>query len=219
MATLHGPVVRYHSGNEIDSDSCLDWHAQLLMSAEETDDIHDAEICVGVCQFLTVQLGEGSFSSAELDDYSQEASMFCPVFDNGAVAAEVDNQFREPINDALLVLSAMVLDPLHGHDLGVWMVAELIHRMLPGHNGLVLLERSPLPEPAEPMQHLEAVEKLSRHWQTKLGVVPIDQHPGILGQSTAYVHLPRARAALRRPDSIVVPVEHLAHCPELPLSH
>jgi hypothetical protein len=93
VATLHGAQLRYRSCNEVDLDSCLDWQAQLLMSAEETDESHGAEICVGTCEFLTVRLGDSSFSSAVLDDYSHESSVFCPVFDAASVAGEVEDQF------------------------------------------------------------------------------------------------------------------------------
>ncbi|WP_405132951.1 hypothetical protein [Nocardia sp. NBC_01388] len=216
-ATLRDPMLRYRSMNTLDTPACLDWQAQLLMSAAEVDDI---QVCVGVCEFLTVQVGEDSFSGAILDDYSTEAGVFSPIFDGAWTADHVQDQFDGvPFNNALLVLSAILIEPVQrGHNLGAWMVSRVTHRMLPGNDGLVLMYPSPLFKSAEPIQQLEAVESLTRHWKRTVAVVPIDQHPGILGQSTAHIHLDEARRALRVPAEITVLASALKCSPEIVLT-
>lgn len=214
---MHLPRLRYRSGSEID-DCCLEWQAQLLMSATEIDEVDDVEICVGVCDFVTVRVSDPSFSTDLLDWHSSSTAVFCPIFTESSVADEVQEQFgAEPVNNALLVLSTQVIEPLADNDLDAWMVSQLIHRMLPGHDGLALFHPCPTDLPVEPMQQLEALEDLSLYWRDKVGFEAIMDHPGMLGQSTAYVHLQDARAALGKPGSIPVPLARLECSSELEL--
>ncbi len=215
---MHAPRLRHRSGGDIDDDCCLEWQAQLLMTAAEVDEVDDIEICVAVAEFVTVQVSDPSFSTELLDWYSGATEVFCPIFTGTSVAEEVQDQFgAEPVNNALLILSTQVLDPLGGNELDAWMVAQLIHRMLPSHDGLALFCPSPTDLPAEPIQQLEALENLSMYWRNTVGFEAITDHPGMLGQSTAYVHLQDARAALGKPGPIPVPVTGLERSPELPL--
>lgn len=49
------------------------------------------------------------------------------------------------------------------------------------------------------------VEALVKYWR-RVGLVPIDGHPEILGQATAYSHLSQARAALSGVEYVEIAV-------------
>lgn len=214
-ATLCAPQVRYTSVNSLDGDACLDWQAQLMMSVAELDGL---EVCVGICDFVTVRTGADPFTAELLDGFSHETSVLAPIFDGAWVCDAVQDQFDGmPVSAVVLVISALLTDPLRGHGLGAWMIAEIAHRMLACNDGLLVL--GPAPSTGEPdsMRTLEAVERLTQHWCTALGVEAIEGHGGFLGQSTAYVHLGGARDELRicTEVEVSVPVHTLLRCPEL----
>ncbi|WP_280299430.1 hypothetical protein [Nocardia abscessus] len=212
VATMHNPRLRYRSINAIDTDACLDWQAHLLLSVTEAD---DTAICVGTCEFLIVRLGEEPVSGAVLNQTS-EIAVFGPLFEGAQIAGDVQAQFDgEPIRNAVLVVSAILLDPLRGNGLGAWMISRLIRRMLPGHDGLVLMYPSPLFKCEDPVQQRQAVESLTRHWGNSIGVEPILQHPHILGQHVD--HLRSNEAAPPLPDQISVPLPTLEHAVTLAL--
>jgi hypothetical protein len=71
---------------------------------------------------------------------------------------------------------------------------------------LVLLYPHPAGETPENVSEIEAIDVLNRYWR-KVGLVPIDEHPGFLGQSTAFTALPEARRALQHVEEVQIPVD------------
>jgi hypothetical protein len=99
-----------------------------------------------------------------------------------------------------------VAEPLRGHDLGAWLAAEVIARMESVSDAFVLLYPHPAGETPEDVSEIQAIDALNRYWR-KAGLVPIDGHPGFLGQSTAYTALPDARCALQHGEDVQIPVD------------
>ena len=123
-----------------------------------------------------------------------------------------------PIDTALIVLDVVVAEPLRGHHLGPWMVADVVYRMLPSTSGIVVLSPDPAPDDDDvTVTNLFALEKLTHHW-ARAGLDPIATMPEFLGQSTAYTELPAARATLAgvAEDTVEVTVRELATCTDLP---
>ena len=95
--------------------------------------------------FETIRLGEHSIADM-LDSLSQDAENFADLFDGKYVADSVQDQFREPFNTALILLTVLVAEHLRGHDLGAWLAAEVIARMGSVSDTLVLLYPHPAGE-------------------------------------------------------------------------
>jgi GNAT superfamily N-acetyltransferase len=141
-----------------------------------------------------------------LDSLSSDAENFAGLFDGKYVTDSVHDQFREPFNTALILLTVFVAEPLRGHDLGAWLAAEVIARMESVSDAFVLLYPHPAGETPEDVSEIQAIDALNRYWR-KAGLVPIDEHPGFLGQSTAYTSLPAARCALQHVEEVEIPVD------------
>jgi hypothetical protein len=141
-----------------------------------------------------------------LDSLSSDAENFAAIFDGRFIADSVQVQFEEPFLSVLILLTVVVAKPLRGHDLGAWMAAEVISRMASATDTLVLLYPHPAGEPPESVSEIEAIDALNRYWR-KVGLVPIDEHPGFLGQSTAFTALPEARRALHPVEEVHIPVD------------
>jgi hypothetical protein len=133
-----------------------------------------------------------------LDSLSSDAENFAGLFDGKYVTDSVQDQFREPFNTALILLTVFVAEPLRGHDLGAWLAAEVIARMASVSDTFVLLYPHPAGETPEDVSEIQAIDALNRYWR-KAGLVPIDEHPGFLGQSNRLHFTPRRalRAATR----------------------
>jgi hypothetical protein len=78
-----------------------------------------------------------------LDSLSSDAENFAGLFDGKYVADSVQQQFQEPFNTVLILLTVFVAEPLRGHDLGAWLAAEVIARMASVSDTLVLLYPQP----------------------------------------------------------------------------
>jgi hypothetical protein len=128
------------------------------------------------------------------------------LFDGRFAAYSVQDQFEEPFNSVLILLTVFVAEPLRGHDMGAWMAAEVISRMASATDTMVLLYPHPAGETPENVSELEAIDSLNRYWR-KVGLVPIDDHPGFLGQSTAFTALPEARRALQHVEEVQIPAD------------
>ena len=119
----------------------MDWRADLWLSQLEFDD--SASVVGGSVDFLTIRLGEELVANL-LDALSGEAEYFAGLFDGKWLDDDVQGQFHAvPIDTALIVLDVFVAEPLRGHHLGPWMVADVVYRMLPSTSGIVLLSPDP----------------------------------------------------------------------------
>ena len=148
-----------------------------------------------------------------------QAEYFAGLFDGKWLDDDVQGQFPAvPIDTALIVLDVFVAEPLRGHHLGPWMVADVVYRMLPSTSGIVLLSPDPATDDDDvTVTKLFALEKLTNHW-ARAGLDPIATMPEFLGQSTAYTALPAARATLAgvAEETVEVAVGELATCTDLP---
>lgn len=106
----------------------------------------------------------------------------------------------------LIPLTVLVAEPLRGHDLGAWLSAEVVARMASVSDTLVLLYPHPAGETPEDVSEIQAIDALNRYWR-KAGLVPIDEHPGFLGQSTAYTALPNARDQLQHVEDVQIAID------------
>jgi hypothetical protein len=202
-ATLFAPGIRYRSTNDSQFDPCLDWRAELVLG--RLDHVDCPDVLGGYVDFLTIRLGEESIP-VMLDSLSSDAENFAGLFDGRFVAYSVQDQFEEPFNSVLILLTVFVAEPLRGHDLGAWMAAEVISRMASVTDTLVLLYPHPAGETPDNVSEIEAIDVLNRYWR-KVGLVQIDDRPGFLGQSTAFTALPEARQALRHVEDVEIPVD------------
>jgi hypothetical protein len=202
-ATLFAPGIRYRSTNDSQFDPCLDWRAELVLG--RLDHVDCPDVLGGYVDFLTIRLGEESIP-VMLDSLSSDAENFAGLFDGRFAAYSVQDKFEEPFNSVLILLTVFVAEPLRGHDLGAWMAAEVISRMASATDTLVLLYPHPAGETPENVSEIEAIDALNRYWR-KVGLVQIDDHPGFLGQSTAFTALPEARRALRHVEDVEIPAD------------
>ena len=201
--TLFAPTVRYASTNDSQFDPCMDWRAELWLG--QLDIVDAPDVLGGYADFLTIRLGEDSIADM-LDSLSQDAENFAGLFDGKYVADSVQDQFREPFSTVLILMTVLVAEPLRGHDLGAWLAAEVIARMASVTDTLVLLYPHPAGETPEDVSEIQAIDALNRYWR-RAGLVPIDEHPGFLGQSTAYTALPDARCELQHVEDVQIPVD------------
>jgi hypothetical protein len=118
--TLCAPTVRYASTNDSQFDPCMDWRAELWLG--HLDTVDEPDVLGGYADFLTIRLGEHSIADM-LDSLSQDAENFAGLFDGKYVADSVQEQFQEPFNTVLILLTVLVAEPLRGHDLGAWLAA------------------------------------------------------------------------------------------------
>lgn len=201
---LFAPKVRFLSTNESQFDSMMTWRAEFEMAYRDGEG-DTPEVVGGYAEFLTIRLGEHPIAEL-LDSLSQDALRFAPLFEEDDVDDSVQSQFDDaPFNRLLIITMVFVAEPLRGHNLGAWLVAEVIARMAGAIDTLVLLHPYPADmqtgDPAEPT----AVKALHAFWQ-RTGLAPLRAHPGILGQSTAYTALPVARRTLRPVESVQIAV-------------
>lgn len=191
-ATLFAPKVRFTSTGESQFDAMMTWCAELELAHLSEDDT--SVVLGGYAEFLIIRVGEHPIADL-LDSLSQDAENFAELFDDDDVAYSVQEQFGDsPFNRILIITAVSIASPLRGHDLGAWLVAEVIDRMASPLDTLVLLCPHPLAKPASDAAEAAAVEALSRHWQ-RIGLQPVGG--GILGQATAYRYLSDARATLK----------------------
>jgi hypothetical protein len=200
--TLFAPTVRFASTNDSPFDPCMDWRAELQLG--DLDIVDEPDVLGGYADFLTIRLGEHCIAEM-LDSLSQDAENFADLFHGKYVADSVAEQFEEPFNTVLILLTVFVAEPLRGHDLGAWLAAEVIARMASVSDTLVLLYPHPAGETPDDVSEIQAIDALNRHWR-KAGLVPIDEHPGFLGQSTAYTALPNARDQLQHVEDVQIAV-------------
>lgn len=191
--TLFAPKVRYTSTFESQFDAMMTWRAELELSYLDDGDTPD--VLAGYADFLIIRVGEHPIGDL-LDSLSQDAVHFAELFDHNDVADAVQEQFDDaPFNRILIITLVTVGTPLRGHDLGAWLVAELIDRMASPTDTLVLLYPYPVGRETDKASERAAVNALSNYWQ-RVGLQPLGEQSQFLGQATAYSHLPNARAEL-----------------------
>lgn len=204
VATLFAPRVRFVSTRESQFDAMMSWRAELEM--DYLDDGDTPRVLVGYADFLTIRIGEHPIADL-LDSVSQDAEHFAVLFDDDDVNDEVQEQFSDamPFNRILIVTMVLVAEPLRGHDLGAWLVSEVIARMAGAIDTLVLLYPYPAVNPTGEVSELRAVNRLGEYWR-RTGLEHIEAYPEFLGQSTAYTSLPQARQALSGIEDVQISV-------------
>ena len=180
--------------NHSDLDACLDWFAELTMMTD-LDDLE--EVVVGSLDFALIRLG-GDPIALCLDQFDSDHEMLAGLFDGNQLIEQIEEQYETLIAPTEVVLVpniAFVTEPLRGHDLGAWLVAETIHRMLPA--GIVLMWPYPVESSgsAEVEELDRAIGRLSRYFQS-CGLTPVESAPWALGMSTVFDALTEARARL-----------------------
>lgn len=196
---LRCPFLRYRSVNEAESDSCMDWRADIVMWTAEGD-----EVLAGFVDFLTLKsdsLPEGDSMSYLLDSISEEAASFSRFFEGGWVEPELEDTVGAGHVEYIVILTNVFIEsPLRGLQLGAWAISEVAHRMLPAHTGLLLMAVSPSTIGGDESD-LAAFQRkrdarLGRYW-CSAGLSELDGHPGFLAGSPAFKILGEAREALR----------------------
>ncbi|TQC41307.1 hypothetical protein EEB14_55690 [Rhodococcus sp. WS4] len=204
---LFAPRVRFRSVGHSDLDACLDWFAELVMTVN-IDDADD--VVVGSLDFTVIRLGTEDPIALCLDQFDGDHEMLAGLFDGNQLTEQVEEQYETltVVTEAVLIPNiAFVTEPLRGHDLGLWLVAETIHRMLP--TGMVLTWPYPVDcigsdpdfdaDPDEDSVQItvldSAIGRLSDHFG-RCGLTPVESAPWALGMSTAFEALAVARSLL-----------------------
>lgn len=182
-----------------------------------TVDIEDADdVVVGSLDFTVIRLGTADPIALCLDQFDGDHEMLAGLFDGNQLTEQVEEQYETltVVTEAVLIPNiAFVTEPLRGHDLGVWLVAETIHRMLP--TGMVLMRPYPVlstgsdPDPDPDADSVQitvldsAIGRLSDHFG-RCGLTPVESAPWALGMSTAFEALAVARSLLGAVGSTTV---------------
>ncbi len=212
-ATLFAPSVRFFSSGESQFDAMMTWRAELELAYEADGEF--ADVLAGYADFLTIRVGEHPIADL-LDSLSQDADHFSGLFADDDINDALQEQFDDvPFNRILIVTMVCVAEPLRGHELGAWLVSEVIASMAGAIDTLVLLYPHPADTETEDGSVLAAVNTLANYW-LRVGLVPLDGHPEFLGQATAYNALPNARDKLRSVSNVEISVAARHIRPEQP---
>lgn len=190
---LQSPVLWYGSGNNIEADECLDWTAQAVMFADDGED-GLCTVPVGTLDFATLRLCEGLAVFEMLDELGDGAMPFAEAFTDDALSDAVQAQFGF-CHSALLLLDARIDESVRGNGLGAWLAAEVCARF--GSPGTAVLGwPHPIGAPTKGRNVIAAENTLMNYWTASVGLEPLDAAPHLIGQSTAFNRLPRARKKL-----------------------
>lgn len=218
---LFSPRVRFHSVDTSDLDACMDWFAEIVMTVGIDDDDVD-DVVVGSLDFVVIRLHTDDPIALCLDQFSGDHEMLAGLFEGNRLSASVEEQFESwSAPGAVLIPNvAFVVQPLRGHRLGAWLLAETIYRMLP--SGTVLTWPYPVGDTdAPPVAALDdAITRLSQHF-TQCGLKQVESAPWALGMSTAFTHLDNARTVLDesvRDLSVTIPLAALREAATPPTS-
>jgi len=199
--TLFAPKVQYTSTFDSQFDAMTTWRADLECGYfDDTEDGDAPQVVAGYAEFVNINIGQHPIIDL-LDSLSDDALAFEELFDGVDVAPALQEQFEDvPIHRVMLITAVEIADPLQGHDLEAWLVAEIIARMTSPIDTLVLLH----PHALGP--HASSVADAAFYWQ-RCGLTPVRHQPKFLCATTAYTHLPNARETLRpvRDVRITVP--------------
>ncbi|MCT7371908.1 hypothetical protein [Mycolicibacterium llatzerense] len=206
MYTLLAPKVQYSSTFDSQHDSVSTWRAQLQLSYLDEGGSGVAPHVVGGCaEFAIINVGEHPIADL-LDSLSPDAAQFASLFEGNDVAPAVQEQWEDaPFNRVLVITHVEIAEPLRGHALGAWLVADVIARMSSPIDTLVLLYPHPAGPHASSAAELAAAESLSYYWH-RCGLVPVEYRPDFLGGTTAYSHIANAREALQKVRDVRVAV-------------
>ncbi|MEB3031749.1 hypothetical protein [[Mycobacterium] nativiensis] len=200
-ATLVAPSVRFFSSGESQFDAMMTWRAELELAYEADGEFTD--VLAGYADFLTIRVGEHPIADL-LDSLSEDAAEFAGLFADDDLNDALQEQFDDvPFHRILIVTMVCVAEPLRGHELGAWLVSEVIAGMAGATDTLVLLYPHPVGIETEDASVLDAANALANYW-LRVGLVPIDGHPEFLGQATAYNALPNARDKLRSVGNVEI---------------
>lgn len=215
MATLFAPKVRYASTFDSQFDVMMTWRAELELGYLDgyDDDGDMPHVVGGFAEFVIIHVGQHPIADL-LDSLSNEAAAFSVLFDGDEVNLALQERFEDsPFNRVLIVTDVEVAEALRGHQLGAWLVAEVIARMASPIDTLVLL--SPDPAVAGGGAEFGGAPALSRYWQ-RCGLSLIEGHSDFLCASTAYSHVLNARDALRAVGDVEIAVPRSLIRPETP---
>lgn len=202
-AILFAPNVRFISTGESQFDAMMTWRAELELA--RLDDDASMDVLAGYADFLILRIGEHPIADL-LDSLSDGGEHLAGLFDDDDVNDALQEQFDDvPFNRVLIVTMVSVARPVRGHDLGAWLVAEVIARMAGAIDTLVLLYPYPADIETDGAAARGAAEVLAKYWR-RVGLVPIVGHPEVLGQSTGYIALPQARGKLSSVKDVAISV-------------
>lgn len=178
--------------------SCLDWRAEIRMSAIGAHD-RAPDIAVGAVDFLILQLGRESVTGI-LPHFGECAETFTELFDDHYLANDLDENEHftagMPISTVLLVLDAHLDSLLPDSQLRAWSVAQIIDTMLPTTAGLVAMRATTATAPSKASTRtLISADDVDPDWP-RVGCSMIPGRPRLFGQATAYTYLEAARTAL-----------------------
>lgn len=194
------PVVHFESQDLCSTVSCCrDWRAELRVTALDADS-QAPDVVVGYVDFLMVRLGVQDVAEV-MTYFGQAAVGFGELFEGEWLRPELDenDDFTGgmPISTGLLILAASLDDALSGERrLRAWMIAEVIHTMLPTTAGLVAMRA--VSGPIASRRHvrkLVSADQIDQDWPV-VGCVAVPGHPSFFGQATSYRFLDDALAAL-----------------------
>ncbi|WP_071288672.1 hypothetical protein [Mycolicibacterium llatzerense] len=212
MATLFAPKVGFTSTGESQFGAMMTWRAELELGYLDDEEWDTPQVVAGHAEFLIINVGEHPIGDL-LDSLSQDAMAFAGLFEGVDVAQEVQDQFDDAwFNRVLIVTLVDVAAPLRGHDLGAWLVAEIVARMAGATDTLVLLYPHPV---GRKTNDVAGARALSTYWQ-RVGLVPVRHQPHFLCAATAHIHLSNAREALRHVDDVQIAVPRSLICDEAP---
>ena len=195
---LAAPYVHYRSQDTCTTiPGCLDWRAQIHMSALDAHG-RAPQIVVGAVDFLILQLGRQPVAEL-LPYFDDRATAFADLFDGPYLADDLDEDDAfsagMPISTVLLVLSADIDADLPDSPLRAWAVAHTVDTMLPTTAGLVAMHATtPTASAKAAARSLVSADIVDPDWP-RVGCTMIPGHPRLFGQATAYTYLDDARAA------------------------
>lgn len=197
MTELVAPAVKFRSTSWLTPDAITTWRADLEMLIADGA-VGDDPVHVGFAAFTVVRLAAGYSIAALLEEFgSERAQLYGELFEGDDLGDELEAGFGDgpPIHTVILIESVVIAESARGHDLGAWMVSEVVARMSGAIDTLVLLYPYPAVARTGEADELAAVTALSAHW-AKVGLEQIPQAPMFLGASTAFVGLGEAHARL-----------------------
>lgn len=209
VAELSLPLMHIESLDAAAVSWCRDWRAEIRMT-DLAADASTAPVTVGAVDFVLVQLSDEEHRPVadHLAMLGVREAGFAELFHGGRIEPDLDehDEFCDsmPIFTVLLVVNAIVDDPMPASRLRSWSVAEVIQTMLPTHTGMVV---SSALNSNGPARRLVSTGRLDHDWLA-VGLTGIPGHPRLAGRATMFAHLDDAYAALRD-----VPDEVFTVCP------
>lgn len=208
MTRLIAPVVSFASTSRGAPQELTAWRANLEMF--DIDGlVGDELIHVGFADFTVVRVARGYPIEELLTVWgSERAQLYSGLFEGDDLAPGVEAEFGDAmaINTVILIESVVIAELARGHDLGAWLVSEIVARMSGPLDTLVLMYPFPAVARTGEADELAAVTALTAHW-AKAGLTPVPDAPMFLGAATGYAGLGETHERLTAAvDDAEVPV-------------